>query len=248
MTSAPRPATPVEISAPRPATPSDPAQVTTPGSLRDRASAQARPARLGHHWARLSAQSVVGNSGYCAYSAAALRAASPNRAVARATVRAKARASAIGARGDSSTIVIGNSATRRDPDIFQRPATPAGSLLFGAPRPRRPRDPANSGGGGLGDEDVVLEVAYHLPPPPSPAAAAAAAAAAALRPQPAPRPPPGVLVTAACGCTRQRASGCTHVCVRVRVRGCACAGARRHLHSRWAPWPNRRSQRKGSHG
>jgi hypothetical protein len=49
LTSAPRPATPGEISAPRPATPSDPAQVTTPGSLHGRAAALARPARLGHH-------------------------------------------------------------------------------------------------------------------------------------------------------------------------------------------------------
>ncbi len=36
-------------STPRPATPSDPAQVTTPGSLRGRAAAMTRAARLGHH-------------------------------------------------------------------------------------------------------------------------------------------------------------------------------------------------------
>ena len=62
---------------------------------RGRALALARPARLRHHCARLSAQSVVGDKGYCAYPAAALRAALPSRAVARATVRATARASAI---------------------------------------------------------------------------------------------------------------------------------------------------------
>jgi hypothetical protein len=49
LTSAPRPATPVEISAPRPANPSDPAQVTISGSLCGRAAAQVLPARLGHH-------------------------------------------------------------------------------------------------------------------------------------------------------------------------------------------------------
>ncbi len=56
LTSAPQPATPGEISAPRPATPRDPAQVTTrtPGSLRGRAAALARPDRLGHHKGRLS--------------------------------------------------------------------------------------------------------------------------------------------------------------------------------------------------
>ncbi len=62
---------------------------------RGRALALAHPARLGHHCARLSAQSVVGNNGYCAYPAAALRAELPSRAVARAMVRVTARASAI---------------------------------------------------------------------------------------------------------------------------------------------------------
>ena len=33
------------------------------------------------------------------------------------------------------------------PSNFCRPATPTGSLLFAAPRPERPSDPANPGGG-----------------------------------------------------------------------------------------------------
>ena len=36
------------------------------------------------------------------------------------------------------------------PSNFCRPATPTGSLLFAAPRPERPSDPANPGWDGLG--------------------------------------------------------------------------------------------------
>jgi hypothetical protein len=42
------------------------------------------------------------------------------------------------------------SATPSDHEILQRPATLPGSLLFGAPRPLRPRDPANSAAAGRG--------------------------------------------------------------------------------------------------
>ncbi len=41
------------------------------------------------------------------------------------------------------------SATPSDPEIFQRPATQPGSLLFGAPRPRDPANPVG-GHGALG--------------------------------------------------------------------------------------------------
>ncbi len=50
-------ATPVEISAPRSVTPSDPAQVTTPGSLHCLAVVLARPARLDDYCARLRVSS-----------------------------------------------------------------------------------------------------------------------------------------------------------------------------------------------
>jgi hypothetical protein len=127
------------VADPRPATrdPERPRPGHDARFTRGRALALARPARLRHHCARLSAQSVVGNTSYCAYPAAALRAALPSRAVARATVRVTARASAIRSRGSRPD----HSDWR-----FSDPSRPR--LFFSAPRPRRPRDPAKPAGYG----------------------------------------------------------------------------------------------------